>query len=182
MFERFTKDARAAVVLAQEIAREASSASIGPEHVALGVLDVDGSGARALRDAGIDPASVADRLRDMVRESGLDADALASLGIDLERVSRSADTLFGTGALERAGRALRGKGRRGSHIPFTADAKKALELSLREALRLQDNEINDRHVLLGVLRGGGPAAEALTGTGTQVATVRTALETRPEAA
>jgi ATP-dependent Clp protease ATP-binding subunit ClpA len=37
------------------------------------------------------------------------------------------------------------------HLPFTAGAKKALELSLREALARGENDIQPRHVLLAAL-------------------------------
>lgn len=52
------------------------------------------------------------------------------------------------------------------HIPFTPRAKKVLELSLREALRLHHNEIRTEHVLLGLLREGqGLAALLLVARG-----------------
>ncbi|MFD1716643.1 Clp protease N-terminal domain-containing protein [Georgenia deserti] len=179
MFERFTKDARTAVVHAQEEARELMCSSIGPEHVALGVLSAGGPAVQALRAAGADPAALSGRLRQVATGSGLDKEALAALGIDLEEVSRSADTLFGAGALERAGR--RRQRRRTGHIPFTGEAKKALELSLREALRTKDKAITDRHVLLGVLRAGGPASDALRADVGEDH-VRGALEAEPGAA
>jgi ATP-dependent Clp protease ATP-binding subunit ClpC len=48
------------------------------------------------------------------------------------------------------------------HIPFTPRAKKVLELSLREAIRLGHNYIGTEHVLLGLLREGeGVAAQIL---------------------
>jgi hypothetical protein len=51
-------------------------------------------------------------------------------------------------------------------IPMTAKAKKVLELSLREALRLGHNYIGTEHLLLGVLdEGEGLGAVALTGLG-----------------
>jgi hypothetical protein len=37
------------------------------------------------------------------------------------------------------------------HIPFAVDAKKALELTLREALRLGHNYVGTEHILLGLL-------------------------------
>jgi ATP-dependent Clp protease ATP-binding subunit ClpA len=37
------------------------------------------------------------------------------------------------------------------HLPFTAGAKKTLELSLREALERGDNDIQPRHILLAAL-------------------------------
>lgn len=49
---------------------------------------------------------------------------------------------------------------------FTAEAKKALELSLREALRLGHNYISGLHLMLGILRGAdGPLADVLKETG-----------------
>jgi ATP-dependent Clp protease ATP-binding subunit ClpA len=36
-------------------------------------------------------------------------------------------------------------------VPFDADAKKVLELSFREALRLEDQEVGAEHVLLALL-------------------------------
>ncbi len=38
------------------------------------------------------------------------------------------------------------------HIPFTANAKKAMENSLRESQQLAHNEIRSEHLLLGILR------------------------------
>ena len=49
-------------------------------------------------------------------------------------------------------------------VPFSQQAKKSLEMSLREALRLGHNYIGTEHVLLGVLR----AAEAKGSSGVQV--------------
>ena len=79
---------------------------------------------------GLDPVRLAHDLRTELGSGELDAGALASVGIDLEAVSASADEVFGRGALDQARRSPT-KG----HIPFTADAKKALELALREAVR-----------------------------------------------
>jgi ATP-dependent Clp protease ATP-binding subunit ClpA len=42
--------------------------------------------------------------------------------------------------------------RAGERLPFTPEAKKALELSLREALRLKHSYIGTEHQLLGLLR------------------------------
>lgn len=50
----------------------------------------------------------------------------------------------------------------GGKMPFTAETKKAIELSLREALSLGHNYIGRAHLLLGVLREpDGPLAEVL---------------------
>jgi len=66
-----------------------------------------------------------------------------------------------------------GQGSRSGHIPFTPQAKKVLELSLREALALGHHYIGTEHLLLGVLREGeGVAAQVLTRLGTGHAQVR----------
>jgi ATP-dependent Clp protease ATP-binding subunit ClpA len=45
-----------------------------------------------------------------------------------------------------------GEARTGERLPFTPEAKKALEYSLREALRLKHSYIGTEHLLLGLLR------------------------------
>jgi ATP-dependent Clp protease ATP-binding subunit ClpA len=48
------------------------------------------------------------------------------------------------------------------HIPFTPRAKKVLEYSLREALKMDDKEIRPEHLLFGILaEGRGVAAQVL---------------------
>lgn len=150
MFERFTEEARQVVVVAQVEAREAREPCIDATHLLLGIAMVGGPGGEALRAAGADPS----RLRTAIREVGdpdsaLDAEALAALGIDLGQVQAAAEAAFGSGAL--TGRARQGRRRPGGHLPFTAHSKKALELSLRAAVRRGDRAIDTRHVLLGVL-------------------------------
>lgn len=163
MFERFTKGARAAVVAAQGEGRALGRERIGPEDLLLGVAVTPGRAADVLASHG----SGADALR-AARRPPIDPGALASIGIDLDEIRRRAEASFGPGALER-GRA----GRRG-HVPFTPEAKKALELALREALHLGDKEIGAEHVLLGLLREGG-ASRLLKAAGADPAAVREAL-------
>jgi ATP-dependent Clp protease ATP-binding subunit ClpA len=82
---------------------------------------------------------------------GVAAQVLVSLGIPLERARREVEAMVGAGGHAPSG-----------HIPFTPRAKKVLELSLREALRLGHNYIGTEHLLLGVLREGeGVAAQVL---------------------
>ena len=47
-------------------------------------------------------------------------------------------------------------------VPFSPQAKKTLELSLREALKLGHNYIGTEHLLLGVLRGGTATRKTAT--------------------
>jgi ATP-dependent Clp protease ATP-binding subunit ClpA len=81
--------------------------------------------------------------------------ALASLGVSLEAARQQVEEIAGRRSREVSG-----------HIPFTPRAKKVLELSLREALRLGHNYIGTEHILLGLIREGeGVAAQVLTRLG-----------------
>jgi hypothetical protein len=54
----------------------------------------------------------------------------------------------------------------GDHIPFSPDAKKVLELALREAIRSSDRRIGTEHILLGILRDTrSPGAQILVDRG-----------------
>ena len=54
-----------------------------------------------------------------------------------------------------AGDGIGGGSKRG-RPRFARDTKKALELSLREAIRLRHNYIGTEHLILGLVRGGDP--------------------------
>jgi ATP-dependent Clp protease ATP-binding subunit ClpA len=160
MFERFTDSARQVVVVAQLEAREARESYIDATRLLLGIAMVGGPGGEALRASGVEPS----RLRTAIREVGdpnsaLDADALAALGIDLGKVQAAAEAAFGEGALD--DRARRCRRRPGGHLPFTARAKKSLELSLMAAVRRGDGAIDTRHLLLGVLDAGEKRSSAV---------------------
>jgi ATP-dependent Clp protease ATP-binding subunit ClpA len=185
MFERFTDQARQVVVLAQEEARDAGDPCIDGAHLLLGVAQVPGPGRAALDGLGVD----ASQLRRATREIGdpeaepLDADALAALGIDLGRVRQAAEAAFGVGALDR--RRRRWGRRRGSagHLPFTANSKKALELSLRAAVRRGDHAIDTRHLLMGLLGAEEKRSTAvLRRVGVDPAGLRRRLEEDSDAA
>ena len=51
------------------------------------------------------------------------------------------------------------------HIPFSPAAKKLLQLTLREALRMGHNYVGTEHVLLAVLGDDTPSAVVLSGLG-----------------
>ncbi|MDN5917422.1 MAG: hypothetical protein L0I76_20380 [Pseudonocardia sp.] len=162
MFERFTDPARQVVVIAQQEARDRHQDRIRTENLLLGLLATPGSpGEALLRAAGVDRAVVE---ADLARAEPDGAAALASLGIDLDEVRRRIDESFGPGALDRT-RAARGR-RPPGHIPFDRLAKKALELGLREAIRLGHGYIGTEHLLLGLLwPDGGTAQEILAAHG-----------------
>ena len=155
MFERFTTQARSVVTLAQDEARELGHPNVGAHHLLLGILDEpDTTGGRALAALGIARNEVRDEVRRFERDraafSEQDADALRSVGIDLDEVRRTVEQSFGPGALERSTSYGRRLG--GGHIPFTAKSKKALELALREAIHLGHRSIGTEHLLLGLVR------------------------------
>jgi ATP-dependent Clp protease ATP-binding subunit ClpA len=166
MFERFTRHARVAVVLAQEEARELRTREIAPQHMLLGVVQAAGNDLSAvLRGYGLTADVVRTRLIEASPATDEsfdeDADALRAIGIDLRAVRDSVARTFGTdvfdNALPRSGR----RGRRRGHIPFTRTAKKSLELAVREALSHKDNAVGCEHLLLGILRSGDTAAIGL---------------------
>ncbi|SPE64135.1 putative ATP-dependent Clp protease ATP-binding subunit [Streptomyces netropsis] len=191
MFEQFTKEARFAVIQAQEEARDLAHTWIGSEHLLVAVAAQEGApGAATLARLGITPAACRAALTPAGPLDAGDAEALRALGIDLDAVRARAEERFGPGALgpgpeEPAPARRRGlpfgrhrggaKGPR-SHIPFTPRAKKALERSLREALARKDNRIGLEHVLLGVLHPeDAVTAGLLRRLGTDPATVRAGL-------
>ena len=150
MCERFTAQARSVVVRAQVDARELGQPRIGTPLILLGVAEAANTGgARVLNALGIGEDDIRDDIRRASEHEGAfsdeDEDALRSVGIDLDEVRRSVEETFGPGALDR------GRGSRGGHIPFTPGAKKALELSLREAIALGHKHIGTEHLLLGLV-------------------------------
>jgi hypothetical protein len=106
MFERFTEDARHVVVRAQEDARRLGHNFIGCEHLLLAAAAIDEPAGAVLRDHGVTPERVeAEILRIIGRGKaadplgGLDRQALASIGIDLDVVYARIEAVFGPGAL-----------------------------------------------------------------------------------
>lgn len=119
-FGRFTPRARNVVMAAQNEARTAGNAQVGPEHLALGLL---------------------------AEPDGLAAHAVTTQGVTLDMVRGSATTALPASAEELP-----------EVIPYDARARKVLELTFREALRLGHNYIGTEHILLALL-------EAENGTG-----------------
>lgn len=167
MFERFTASARSAVVTAQELTREFNHSEIGAEHLLLAVADDNTQlGGRVLSHLGMDR----ERLKMAVAQrSSFDGDALASLGIHLDSVRRRAEATFGEGALDRPRRRRAGLFKRqsdaaGGFIPFSREAKSALEGALRAAVAHQHRSIGTEHLLLGLLSTKAATALALLGS------------------
>ncbi|GAA3442172.1 Clp protease N-terminal domain-containing protein [Planomonospora venezuelensis] len=178
MFERFHREARQAVVLAQDNARRLRHHYIGTEHILLGLLGQPESlSARVLDRHGLDHARAVEAVTALVpaqTDSDLDVEALESIGIDLSAIREKVEAAFGPGALDRPPRLdRRGRPFGGRHIPFTPRAKKSLELSLREAINLKHRDIADGHLLLGILREGeGLGARVIADAGIDLAALR----------
>jgi len=170
MFERFTKRARAVVEGAMVHAREDASGEVRPEHLLAGLLDDEHCLAvRVLADAGAPVAQLRSELARQRRQyvDGLDADdaeALKVIGIDLDEVVRRIDRHLG-GRLP-----VRARPR------FSRASKKALELSLREALALRHNYIGTEHLLLGLVRvEDRVVADTLAAAGIERGSLRAAV-------
>jgi hypothetical protein len=86
---------------------------------------------------------------------GLGAQAITALGVPLDAARDAVAAALGPAADEVP-----------THIPFTPESKKILELTFRDALRLGHNYIGTEHILLGVLsQEGGLGARVLTDLG-----------------
>ena len=96
------------------------------------------------------------------QDEGIAVEVLGNLGISLDAVRQQVEEIIGQGQQASSG-----------PIPFTPQAKDALELSRREALRLRHENIGTEHLLLGLIREGkGAAAQVLTKLGADQSRVR----------
>lgn len=120
-FSRFTPRARAVVVASQTSAQIAGRAEIETKDLVLGLLT--------------EPDGLAARL---VVDQGVTVEALVAAAGGTES------------ALQKL-REAASDGQSKGLVPFDAEAKKALELTFREALRLGHNYIGTEHVLLALL-------------------------------
>jgi ATP-dependent Clp protease ATP-binding subunit ClpA len=118
MFERFTDGARHLVVQAQNEARRLGHNYIGCEHLLLAATKADGEAGAVLRDQGVTPERVEEQILRMIGRGtgagpgsaggpadplhGLDREALAAIGIDLDVVRARLEAAFGPDALDRA--------------------------------------------------------------------------------
>lgn len=176
MFEKFTASAKDVVVAAQVICRQRRDPEITARHLALALLRQPGL-TEVLAEHGVTAAA----LDPFEEATTADAEALRSLGIDLDAVRRAAEASFGPGAMDglRSAGRRRGWRRRGSgsagHVPFGAGARSTLELSLRESIRLKSGDIRPEHLALGLLGCDDPDLPDLSGVTDRL---RAALEER----
>ena len=95
-------------------------------------------------------------------QQGIATTALADLGISLDGVRQQVAETIGRGAQSP-----------GSHLPFTPSAKKAIERSFEEGLKLRHDHLGTEHILLGLLHeSGDTAVQILVALGTDAGVVR----------
>ena len=121
MFERLTDRARKVMALANQEAQRFNHEYIGTEHILLG----------------------------LVKEgSGVGANVLKNLGIDLRKVRLEVEKLVKSGPEM----VTMGK------LPQTPRAKKVIEYAIEEARNLNHNYVGTEHLLLGLARWRGRAS------------------------
>ena len=142
MIDRFTDRARKVIMYGKQEAQRLGHDYLGTEHILLG----------------------------LVKEgTGVAANVLKSLGVDLKRIRSEVERLVqsdpAAGASPNAQPTAEPK--------YTARAKSVLDLSLDEARGLGQSYIGTEHLLLGLLREGqGVAAQVLLNLGLKLETVR----------
>jgi ATP-dependent Clp protease ATP-binding subunit ClpA len=192
MFELFTDEARDAVMGAQIEARELAHDHVGAEHLLLGLLRLPverdsravalepaGLGPRVLAELGITADQVRAELQATMQGGGPaltdeDAEALRSIGIDVNEIRRRVEETFGPGALDVPAGARRQSAGAPAEIGqgFTARARKVMETAVIQSIRRGHRHIGSEHLLLAVAASDGPCADILRSLGTAPSTVR----------
>jgi hypothetical protein len=123
MFERFDADARTLVAHAAEHARRLGHRYVGGEHILLAAVSAGQPASEVMRAQGVTPDLVEEEI---VRRiglgagaglfAGLDRDALATIGIDLDAVRARIEASFGPQALTSAAQVAH-QGRPGHPVP-----------------------------------------------------------------
>ncbi|RMH30264.1 MAG: ATP-dependent Clp protease ATP-binding subunit [Planctomycetota bacterium] len=136
MYERFTDRARKVMALANQEAQRFNHEYIGTEHILLGLVkEGSGVGANVLKNLGVD---------------------LRKVRLEVEKLVRSGPDMVTMGKL-----------------PQTPRAKKVFEYAIEEARNLNHNYVGTEHLLLGLLREhDGVAAQVLMNLGLKLEEVR----------
>ena len=136
MFDRFTDRAKKVMNLARQEAQRFNHEYLGTEHILLGLVQ---------------------------EGSGVAANVLKNMGIDLSKIRTEVEKIVKTGpSMVTMGQ-----------LPFTPRAKKVLELSMEEAGNLGHNYIGTEHLLLGLIKENeGIAAQVLINLGVKLEDVR----------
>ena len=156
MLERFTSDARRVVAAAVAKATGRGDSQLRPGHLLIGLITTEGIASGVLADLGITESAAESVTLGPAGTAGAgDAEALKSIGIDLDEIKRKAEENFGAGALDR--NLLDRKwpfAWMSPRMRLTGESKLVLELSLREVRAMKQNYLGTEHLLLGLLRAG----------------------------
>ena len=99
MFERFSEEARDLVVRAVEHAIRLGHRYVGPEHILIAAVSTGQPASAVLRAHGVTPELVEEGIVGLGAGAGLfgglDKDALATIGIDLDAVRARIEASFG---------------------------------------------------------------------------------------
>jgi ATP-dependent Clp protease ATP-binding subunit ClpA len=173
--ERFTREARQAVLDSAKEAERAQANEVDSPHLLLALLD-----SPVLADYGLSRESVETALSAARRKGGLseaDTEALRGLGIDVDKIVDSIEQSLGEGAL--ATMKTRKKRRLfGNHVPFGQAAKQTLVRSLTEAKDLGADHLGNEHLVLALLAGGGLVTEVMEAQGVTYADLRQRIAAR----
>lgn len=176
---QFGDDARALVRTARKRAHVLGHPGIGSEHLLYAVADSPTRMGAVAREHGLTPDGVAaqtDRL--LARPSvfdGLDADALAAIGIDLDAVREAVEANFGP-AQVCSPWARRRRVRLPGHLPVTGRARSCMRAAAREAGRGGTARVAAHHLGAAVVAAdGGLVPPILTALGVSSPTLRTAI-------
>ena len=136
MFERFTDRARKVMALANQEAQRFNHEYIGTEHILLGLVkEGSGVGANVLKNLGVD---------------------LRKIRLEVEKLVKSGPEMVTMGKL-----------------PQTPRAKRVIEYAIEEARNLNHNYVGTEHLLLGLLREqDGVAAQVMMNLGLKLEDVR----------
>jgi ATP-dependent Clp protease ATP-binding subunit ClpA len=156
MFERFTKDARAAVGEASQVARDRGAATVEAEHILLAITNGNSRAARVLHDAGLG-------------SDGLSAALAAETTRSLAAVGVTADALQFSPFVQTP--------------KFGNSAKLVLERALRVSVARRDKDIGAEHLVLAALRAPtGTVPRALECAGVDRVELTASVERAADAA
>jgi ATP-dependent Clp protease ATP-binding subunit ClpA len=136
MYARFTDRARKVMKLANQEAQRFNHEYIGTEHILLGLVQ---------------------------EGSGVAANVLRNLDIDLRKIRREVENIVQSGLhLPLVGK-----------LPYTSTAKEVIEFSIEEAHNFNHNYVGTEHLLLGLMREQeGIAAQILMNLGLKLEDLR----------
>jgi ATP-dependent Clp protease ATP-binding subunit ClpA len=176
-FSRFTQRARAVLAAAEDQARAADSAVIGPDHLALGLFaEPDGLAAKAIAALGVTEQQVRAALGTPAQPGPGQAEPAqaepaqappARAEPDQAAPDQAAPAQAGpdqagwAGAGPASGRVAGDTGR----IPLGPGATASLRGAVRWALQMGHNYIGTEHILMGLLDENDATGTALTGLG-----------------